>query len=155
MVKIAYLKDHEETVSTLGQWSFDAWSQYNPKATPTTHIEKFKKHCNINKLPLTVIALNEDEEVIGMCSLRDNDGIRPDLTPWLGSLYVTPSYRKKHVAEKLMEATKRIAKSMNYHELYLLTFEPKLNIYYLKHGWNLIGTDTLNKYEVSVMACEL
>ena len=39
-----------------------------------------------------------------MCSLRGNDGIRPDLTPWLGSLVVHPDYQKQGVGRRLIDA---------------------------------------------------
>ena len=38
----------------------------------------------------TDVALDGDLTV-GMCSLSESSGIRPDLTPWLGSLVVHPS----------------------------------------------------------------
>src|SRR5437870_1341133 len=110
-IRIVYLKDYNEYITALSQWAFDTWSHYNPRATRKSQIEKFTTHCNIDTLPLTLLALDDNDKPIGMCSLRETDGIRPDLIPWLGSLYVTLSHRKQQVGEKLIDATKRIAKS--------------------------------------------
>ncbi len=38
---------------------------------------------------------------VGMVSLRNNDGIRRDLTPWLGSLVVNPAYRQRNVGNTI------------------------------------------------------
>jgi len=154
-IKIAYLKEYQEYVPALGQWSFDTWSKFNPTSTRKGQIEKFKAHCNIDTLPLTLVALDEMDRLLGMCSLRESDGIRPDLTPWLASLFVVPSHRNKKIAEKLIAATKRVAKEMGFDILYLLTFESSLNAYYARHGWELIGNDKLNEHPVSVMETKL
>ena len=150
-MKIAYLKDYQEYMTALGKWSFEAWSKYNPQATRKNQIEKFKTHCHVDTLPLTLIALNKNDELIGMCSLRNSEGIRPELTPWLGSLYVRPTHRKQQVGEKLIEAIKNIAKNMGFNHLYLLTFETALLTYYRKLGWEFMGQDSLNDYPVSIM----
>jgi predicted N-acetyltransferase YhbS len=154
-VKIAYLKNYQEYVTAVAKWSFDTWSMYNPQMTRKSQIQKFKLHCNIDRLPLTLVALDENDFIIGMCSLRENDGIRPDLTPWLASLYVTPEYRNQKVGEKLINAIKRIAKSLDYDFLYLLTFDTKLTNYYANQDWQLIGEDKLNNYPVSILEIKL
>jgi GNAT superfamily N-acetyltransferase len=126
---IAYLKDYKEYIAALAQWSFDTWSPYDPSATRKNQIQKYKDHCNIDRLPLALIAL-DGFKLIGMCSLRETEGVRSDLTPWLGSLYVVPSYRKQNIGQALVEAIKQIAKSMGYETLYLATVEPDLNPYF-------------------------
>jgi len=49
-----------------------------------------------------------------MCSLREADGIRPDLTPWLGALFVKHLHRSQKIVEKLITATKRVAKEIDF-----------------------------------------
>ena len=41
------------------------------------------------EMPITYIALY-DQIPVGSCTLQLNDGIRPDLEPWLGDLVVDP-----------------------------------------------------------------
>jgi GNAT superfamily N-acetyltransferase len=105
-------------------------------------------------LPLTLIALR-DNKPIGMCSLRVNDGIRPDLSPWLGSLFVDPSARGLGVGKLLINAVIEKAHNMGFSNLYLLTFDDTLPKWYEKLGWKLIVKDELNGYPVSVMKFSL
>ena len=154
-IRIAYLYDYKEYVTALGQWSFEIWSPYDPEVTRKNQSEKFKQHCNIDTLPLTLIALSDKDELIGMCSLQETDGIRSDLTPWLGSLYVTRSYRNQKVGEKLINATKNIARNRGFEMLYLLTFDPALIRYFVNQGWALMGKDQVNDHPVSIMEIKL
>jgi GNAT superfamily N-acetyltransferase len=151
---IAYLKDYKEYIAALAKWSFDTWAQYNPNVTRKNQIQKFQDHCNVDQLPLALVAL-DGFKLIGMCSLRETEGIRPDLTPWLGSLYVVPSYRGKKVGQKLIDTIKDTARNLNHEMLYLLTFESNLNKYYTDQGWELIGKDMLNEHPVFVMGIKL
>jgi N-acetylglutamate synthase-like GNAT family acetyltransferase len=154
-IKIAYLKDYQEYVTAVSKWSYDIWSAYEPHMTRKSQIQKFKQHCNIDKLPLTLIALNDYDYIIGMCSLRQNDGIRPDLTPWLTSLYVIAEYRNQKVDEKLINAAKRVARSLGFDNLYLFTFDTKLTHYYANQGWSLAGKDKYNDHPISIMETKL
>lgn len=154
-MKIVYLKDYKEYIPALANWSYKTWGGYNPQPSIKNQIEKFKQHCNTDKLPLTLIALDNNDKPIGMCSLRETDSIRSDLAPWLGSLYVTPSQRNKYVATKLTQAIKDIARHMGYEKLYLFTFDKNLNTFYINQGWVLIGEDVLNDCPVSIMGIEL
>ena len=79
LITIAYLRDYKEYVGTLGLWSFDVWSKYHPPGTTRKkQILKYKGHFNIETLPLTLIALTENDRLIGMCSLTEEEGIHSD-----------------------------------------------------------------------------
>src|SRR5665647_1042586 len=55
------------------------------------------------EIPFTFVAI-ENGKCIGTVSLFSNDlKERADLTPWLGSLYVSIDYRNKGVAKQLMD----------------------------------------------------
>lgn len=115
---------------------------------------KFNSHLNETKLPLTLVAL-EDNKPIGMCSLRENDGIREDLKPWLGSLVVSKLHQKRGVAQLLMNGISKKAKELGFNELYLFTFDPTLPTYYQRHGWEEIGKDFFRNHVVTVMRTAL
>ena len=96
MMKMDLLKNHPSAIPVLA----DIWHEVLGKiwalGIPVAPImARFADHLNDLILPITLVALDGDLSV-GMCSLRENDGIRPDLTPWLGSLVVDPKHQKKH-----------------------------------------------------------
>lgn len=101
-------------------------------------------------MPITFIALDGDLPV-GMCSLRENDGIRPGTTPWLGSLVVDPKYQKQGIGRMLIDATVLKAKELGFEKLYLFAFDPTIPRYYERLGWNKVGMDEFQFHPLTVM----
>lgn len=99
-IEIKLLSDCQQYISQLAKLQFDEISKHwVPGATIERVKQRLIEHANVDKLPLTFVALHNNNP-IGMASLRDNDGIRPDLSPWLGSLVVNPDCRKFGVGKK-------------------------------------------------------
>lgn len=109
------------------------------------------KHLNRDQMPLALTAL-DGSKAAGMACLRETDGIRPGVTPWLGSLVVDPAYRNKGVGQQLIEAVKKQAKNFGYDTLYLLAFDPTIPGWYARLGWQCIGYDELFGHRVTVMS---
>jgi len=155
MISITYLKYHPEIIPTLANmWHELLGKIWVPDVSIEKTMQRFHDHCNDSNLPLTLIALDNDKPV-GMCSLRETDGIRPDLMPWLGSLVVGKAHQKQGIARLLMDAIKNKAKDMAFETCYLLTFDPTLPNYYQRHGWSKIGMDFLKGHDVTVMQTDL
>lgn len=151
MLKIDFLKNHPHHIPRLIElWNEGIGKTWLPKVCLTRVKDKLMDHLNDDCLPLTLIAL-ENDQPIGMCSLRINDGIREDLTPWLGSLVVDPQHQKQGVGKLLIEAIQDKAHDLGFDELYLLTFDPTLPNYYQRLGWTTIGVDHFNEHPVTVM----
>jgi N-acetylglutamate synthase-like GNAT family acetyltransferase len=88
------------------------------------------------KIPYTFVGI-EKGVCVGTVSLFSNDlKKRIDLTPWLGSLYVSTDYGNKAIAKHLIDKVTKTAKLLGYETIYLRT-EHASN-YYLKSGWKLI-----------------
>ena len=85
MIKVDILKNHPNTIPALAHiWHEVLGKIWVPDVSVERVIARFADHLSDKSLPITFVALDGDVPV-GMCSLRENDGIRPDLTPWLGS----------------------------------------------------------------------
>lgn len=150
-IKIDLLKNHPNAISELATiWHQVLGSIWVPDVPVERVKARFQEHLNENKLPLTLVAFCDDKPV-GMCSLRDNDGICPDLAPWLGSLVVHPDYQREGIALKLINVIKQKAKQLGFSQLYLFAFDSTLPNYYFKLGWNLVGMDKFKGHEVTVM----
>jgi N-acetylglutamate synthase-like GNAT family acetyltransferase len=153
-IKIDYLKNHPEHIPLLASWMLNTWGHYNPNSSLEKAELKLKEHLHVDSLPIAYIALKNNEPV-GMCALRINDGIRMDLTPWLGSLFVVPQMRGQGIGEQLIHIVTEKAHNLSYSNLYLLAFDPTLPLWYAKLGWKLIGTDDLHGHVVNVMEINL
>lgn len=72
-------------------------------------------------MPRTVVLLVDDEPV-GMASLAAQDlDPRPDLTPWLAGVFVTPRVRRRGYAALLVAAVEAHAASLGVATLWLYT----------------------------------
>ncbi|MCM1991539.1 GNAT family N-acetyltransferase [Oceanirhabdus seepicola] len=152
-IKIENLLLNLEHIELVANWVYQEFCEGKPDRTVDFVINCFKNR-NLNKTPISLIALI-DNKCVGVVSIFDNDlETRPELTPWLAGLYVDPNYRCKGVADKLINAVLKICKNMNYDTVFLRT-EHTAN-YYKKHGWTFVE-DTTDEYgqETSVFMRKL
>ena len=150
-IQIGLLKNHPNAIPELAHIWYEVLGKiWVPDISIQQVILRFQDHLNDNALPLTLVAIDEGKP-IGMCSLRVNDGIRPDLTPWLGSLVVDPAYQGKGIGKLLVTATQDKAVELGFQKLYLFAFDPSVPKYYVKLGWSEIGMDEFKNHPVSVM----
>ncbi len=151
MIKIDLLKNNPHTIDSLAQiWHQVLGSIWVPDIPIERVKQRFAEHLNDDSIPLTFVAFFNDKPV-GMCSLRENDGIRPDLMPWLGSLVVDPDHQKQGIGEILINATKEKAKQLGFEQLFLFAFDLTIPEYYQKLGWQKIGLDHFKDHPVTVM----
>ena len=155
MIKIDLLKNHPNTIPAVAHiWHEVLGKIWVPDVPVERVITRFAKHLKTHALPITFIALDGDLPV-GMCSLRENDGIRPDLNPWLCSLVVDPKYQKQGIGKMLVDVAVREAKERGFKKLYLFAFDPTIPEYYEHLGWKKIGIDEFKSHPVTVMEVEL
>ena len=145
---------HEHIPKLASLWFEEISRHWAPNASVERARQNLIKHSNADKMTMTFVALSEGKP-IGMASLRENDGIQPDLIPWLGSLVVHPAYRKRKVGEMLIEAIKNQARYFGHEKIYLLAFDSTIPDWYAKLGWEKIGTDQLFNHPVTVMSIDL
>lgn len=155
MIKIDLLKNHPNTIPVLANiWHEVLGKIWVPEVPVERVITRFADHLNDQALPITFIALGGDLPV-GMCSLRENDGIRSDLTPWLGSLVLDPKHQKQGIGRMLIDVAVQKAKELGFEKLYLFAFDLTIPEYYERLGWRKIGMDEFKSHPVTVMEVEL
>lgn len=151
MIKIDFLKNHPSCIPRLAEiWHEGLGKIWLPDVPVEGVIERFSDHLNNDKLPITFIALYGNKPV-GMCSLRENDGIRPDIKPWLGSLVVDSKYQKQGIGKMLIDAIKNKAEELGFDKLYLFAFDSTIPEYYSRLGWSTIGMDNFRQHPITVM----
>lgn len=101
MLKIELLKNNTHLIPNLAKiWLKLLGEIWAPNITLDMVEKKLNEHLNDDSLPITWVAI-ENNTAVGICSLRANDGIRSDLTPWLGSLVVHELHQKQGIGKKL------------------------------------------------------
>jgi GNAT superfamily N-acetyltransferase len=155
MITIDLLKNHRETIPALANIWHDVLGKiWVPDVPIERVITKFEDHLNDRDLPITFVAVDGDATV-GMCSLRENDGIRLELTPWIGSLVVDSKYQKQGIGRMLLDVTLKKAEELGFKKIYLFAFDPKIPAYYQRLGWKKIGMDEFKSHPVTVMEIDL
>lgn len=151
MITIDLLKNHPQAIPALATIWYEVLGKvWVPDVSVEQVIERFKAQLNEAGLPITFVAF-DGKKPVGMCSLRANDGIRPDLTPWLGSLVIDPQYQNLTIGKRLIDATKKQAHELGFEKLYLFAFDETIPDYYADLGWHKMGMDVFNKHPVTVM----
>jgi GNAT superfamily N-acetyltransferase len=154
MLTIDYLINHEDKVELVANWLYEEWKDYNLQSSLERSIQKLKLNLNKHIIPTAFIAF-ENGEPVGLATIRKSDGIREDLFPWLGSLYVTKEHRGKRIAQALIERVKEESADFGYSKLYLLAFRKNITNWYNRLGWELLATESFRGYEVAIMESEL
>ena len=100
--------------------------------------------------PKETFVLFDDGQPAGTAGLMRADlETRPDLTPWLGGLFVEPAFRGRGHATALVRQVEAfaLAASVPVLWLYTSTAEPL----YLRLGWQRVGTEQENGQAVVLM----
>ncbi len=142
-MKIEKLYDNIDMAEAVAKFIYDEFVSKSKSQFTFNDVVEFIKKTNNNRLPITYVAI-ENNECIGTASLFVNDlTTRMDLSPWLASLVVGHDYRNKGVGEKLINYALNEAKSLGYEKVFLKT-ENK-GSFYSKRGWKYIGKG-IDKY---------
>ena len=146
-MKIEYLLDHTEYVPILASWFFEEWGHLRPEDTLQDYVESVREHLNRDEMPLCLIAL-DGTTVLGSASLRRYDmSTRRDLSPWMGSVYVSAEHRRLGVGAELVAAVEEKALKLGFDTLYLWT--PDKEDFYARRGWSVLDrTEYLHEQAV-------
>ncbi len=112
--------------------------------------DELRNSLNNSSLPKTLIA-HDNTEFYGMVMLVHSDmSKRPQYSPWLASLWVTPKHQGKGIGSRLVSELETLAFSGGAPHLYLFA-KPSLRGFYEGLGWqciedNVNGVDIFHKH---------
>ena len=136
-MKIEKLYDHLDMAQVVTKFVYDEFVSKSRSRFTLHDVLEFLKKTNKDRLPITYVAI-ENNECVGTVSLFENDlSTRRDLSPWLASLVVRHDCRNRGVGEKLINFAHGEAKALGYKKLYLKT--ENQGSFYGKRGWRYIG----------------
>jgi N-acetylglutamate synthase-like GNAT family acetyltransferase len=146
---IEYLADHPEAVPTLAEWQHREWGHLRPGDTVEQRQARLQGYCNRDRIPLTVVAL-ENSNVLGSASLVPYDmETRMDLTPWLAGVFVGESYRRNGIGGALVRRIMMEAEKLHVSLLYLYTVHSET--FYAGLGWVLHERTQYREQKVTIM----
>ena len=152
-MEIKYLKDYKEWIPTIAQWFYNEWGDMHPDLDVNKIIARLQKRTNVDMIPLTMVAV-ENESVVGTASLKEFDmDIRMQYSPWLASVYVREDCRRKGVGTILVEAIVDKAKMLGVEILYLYT--PDAQDFYTRLDWRVLEEKKYHRKDVTIMVKKL
>lgn len=132
----------------LAKWHHKEWSYLNPGTDIESRITKMQLHLNNDMIPVTYIALGD--QLLGSAAIVPNDmKTKPELSPWLASVFIAQEYRNKGIGTKLVLHVMQQAKENAIKTLYLFT--PDKAAFYKKLGWVIISKEQYHGHEVTIM----
>ncbi|MBV9576671.1 MAG: GNAT family N-acetyltransferase [Gammaproteobacteria bacterium] len=149
-MKVEFLADHLDCRDKIASWFMKEWGERYPERNLACWVET-QTYINKDKLPLTLIAI-ENDEIIGTVCLRSDGMItHSEWKAWLSYLYVPALHRGKGIAKTLVRQAELIATGLGISELHLFTRmeKPKL---YIDIGWKLVGTENYRGGHVTIMS---
>jgi GNAT superfamily N-acetyltransferase len=150
-ITIDYLKNHETGIPQLAKYSYQEWRPVYDRAQTTFDdvVKSYAQRVNIDALPLALGALHRGV-IIGTGSLKVLDlGVRPQLTPWMGGLFVVEAHRGHGVATALIRRLTEEACRLKIMRLCLWT--PSAEGLYAKLGWVSLERLDYCGYKISIM----
>lgn len=71
-MKIKYLSEYKEWIPTIADWFYNEWREFYPIDSVNYVIEGIQKRTNIDRIPLTLVAIGDDT-AIGTVCLKEFD----------------------------------------------------------------------------------
>lgn len=124
-MKTEYLKNRISQLQTIVHWWFTEWGIHRNR--PIDFYEQWvRDHCNIGTLPFAIV-LEVENEIIGVVCLRDHELEKffPNLSPWVGGLFVDWKKRKQGYGSFLMNEIEKECLNLGYRSAYLYTANKK------------------------------
>jgi predicted N-acetyltransferase YhbS len=149
-VQIDYLANHPWCCSQLAAWHHQEWNHYHRADSVAKRLAKLQAEPGFQQIPTTFVAL-AGNTLLGSASLVEFDmHDRLDLTPWLASVFVAPSYRRQGVGGSLVQRVVAEAKVLGVSHLYLFT--PDQENWYEKLGWSVVQRTQYQGYPAVIMS---
>lgn len=148
-LNIELLLDHQYLIPEIVELKFQQFGYLVPEKTLQDFKNGLEAHLNDQKLPIAYVIV-ENKQFIGTFSLRKCDmDTHQHLSPWVGSVLVHPSKRKRGIGAFLVQKAEMTANELGYNHLYLFT--PDKAAWYAKLGWQTLEHTLFNKEPVTVM----
>ncbi len=140
-------------IPTVAQWHQSEWQHISPHLSTKLRIATYSNYLSQPTIPCCILA-TDGNTPLGSVSLVQSDmETRPELSPWLASLFVHPDWRQQGIATQLILHIQAIAKLCNIKRLYLFT--PDQQEFYARRGWHQFEHYLYHGEEVDIMYYDL
>lgn len=149
-MEIYNLCEKPEHIETLCRWHHEQWLAMNPGRSYEARLADMRLQLAGQAVPATWLALIDGHPVGSASILADDMPERPELTPWLASVYTHPDYRQRGIGRALVRRVMDHARDAGFASLYL--YSPDKAHFYAQLGWQLMETLPYHGETVTLMS---
>lgn len=151
-MKVDYLADHREHIPRLAEWLHAQWGYLHENDSVERRAARLEARATRGGIPVGFVAV-EGDVLLGSASLVHDDlEARPEIGPWLASVYVAPEHRRKGVASGLVRRVVDEAREQGIPCLYLWTTDQE--VLYSGLCWRPVERMRFRDEDIVVMAIE-
>lgn len=140
-------------LKTIVAWQHEAWGHLNPTLSFAARCDEVRGDCGESGVPRVFVAMAGDRPVGTASLVVDDMEVRPELTPWLASVFVLPEWRGQGIASRLVRRVEEEAREAGIATFYLYT--PDQQALYRRLGWAEREVLCYRGEKVTVMRCRL
>ncbi|SDL19057.1 Acetyltransferase (GNAT) family protein [Franzmannia pantelleriensis] len=148
-VTIERLRADSPHVAMVAEWTHAAWGHLNPGMTLNDAIERLRGECGAGGVPSVFVAMCDDVPVGTASLVVDDMSDRPDLSPWLASVFVPPEWRGRGIASSLVQRVEAEAREAGIAVFHLYT--PDQQALYGRLGWEAVEERDYRGEAVTIM----
>src|SRR5579863_2181216 len=100
-MRIEHLMDCWQCIPTVAAWQQEEFGCLSPAGTVQQRIERLNAARDPKSLPISLVALAENQDLIGSANVVASTLTHKRLSPWLSSVVVPAEHRGKGGASKL------------------------------------------------------
>ncbi len=146
---IVDLQKYPEYLRELAEWHQEEWADLNPGEEIEGRIARCQKFLREHPIPRMFVGL-EENQLLGTSAIVESDmDTRPELTPWLASVYVKPERRGEGLGIQLVLAVMDYGRNLGLDTLYLYT--PDAEKFYQRLGWQTLEKTDYQGEPVTLM----
>jgi len=121
-LRVVHLMDVPEALPVLAQWFVEEWTPWYGSEGPGEAEADLAACRRRDRLPLCLVALGQDGEVLGTAALRaESVGSELGVGPWLAGLLVGKDHRGQGLEATLIDAIVAEAKGLGFAAIYTST----------------------------------
>lgn len=152
--EIIYLADRRDLVVPLAPLFIEEWEPYYGRQGPGDAETDLNDCCNRDQIPLALVAIDPDGEILGTASLKAKSiETHRHLSPWLAAMFVVERHRGHGINAALVSAIEENAIRLGYEHIYVGA--RGITSAMLKSGWRLLDEPESERGPIAIYVKDL
>lgn len=147
-IEIVTVRDRPDVIPTIALWLWSEWARHKGRSQQRV-IDRLRARASMDGPERTWVVLDDATPAATASLVLDDLDTRPDLSPWLASVFVDPAHRGRGHAWRLVQVVEDAARAGGTDTLWLHT-EHAAGLY-ARLGWIAVGEEVDHGHAVTLM----